>query len=260
VLVYRVFDEECDKCADLLLQPHVESSKLVALLASLDVVKYSIGTERDLQSQVGVRGATDVQVVAHSSFGYPLKTTDTETLVHDFLPELRHSYHKNKALQISDWSRWPLSHEQEQYAASDALVALRVGLAMRERLSGSSVARGASSAASPAAAASSSAPVRLSLDLSYYERALNDIQKQCVESIVRNASFPHPYICFGPPGTGTRVRTRQLRHERRGGLGWMCAGSIARRLLARAHCHDCLLCPSVSQAKPPRLWRRSCSC
>ena len=40
---------------------------------------------------------------------------------------------------------------------------------------------------------------------SFYDRNLNDEQKQAVQKILSGSSRPAPYLVFGPPGTGKTV-------------------------------------------------------
>ena len=40
---------------------------------------------------------------------------------------------------------------------------------------------------------------------SFYDRKLNDEQKQAVQKILSGSSRPAPYLVFGPPGTGKTV-------------------------------------------------------
>lgn len=104
------------------------------------------------------------------------------------------SWTKNKELQRSDWGAWPLSSAQKTYAASDVFLALHIGLEMKRlEIEGSR--------SSSAASAPNPAPVSLSssnaLSLSFFEPRLNNIQKECVERIVKGEHQSYPYVVFG---------------------------------------------------------------
>jgi len=225
-LVFRVLGLKSDELPE----------KLVRLLGSFAVCKFSVGDEANLAKQYAASQCVlvhhvDVQRKDMQRTGQKIKP-GTQVLADKYVPEL--GFIKNKALQVSDWKRWPLSVEQEEYAANDAIIALAIGQAMaappaaaaaaaaatndgahssggggmfRQALSwvvGLAIAPRAAARPTAAAAAAASEPAvdPNQLPELNFRRSFNEQQQLAIRSIVHGAYHPTPFVLFGPPGTG----------------------------------------------------------
>jgi hypothetical protein len=117
VLIYRVYDIPRDNWPISLLN----------FLEDSNVNKYCVDSRQDneLLNELGinVRGLVDIQPIVNPHHRIGMKKLASSLL--------NLNLNKSKNIQAGDWSRYPLSIKQIEYAASDAIVCL----ALAEHLS-----------------------------------------------------------------------------------------------------------------------------
>lgn len=195
-------------------------SELRKLLQSRDIVKYVVGDRDNIHLtsvyDTPITGQVDVQKKVQNKLKLQLKP-GLEKLVHGVLPDI--PYVKNKLLQSSR-IMWPLSDAMRDYAASDAVLALLVGKKL-ENMSFEQLRDGWTAAemkVRPSGVESSPvvhsgvlmvSPIsqeekvaEASVAVRFINTNLNQYQQDAVRGMVDGHHHPHPYVLFGPPGTG----------------------------------------------------------
>ena len=190
---------------------------LVKLLLDATTDKLTIGYQDTEMMEscwrLKTAGVKDLQQRLLTTLRMPLKP-GLERMVQAFLPHL--SYVKDKALQRSGFE-WPLSAEQTEYAASDAVLVLLLA----EKLDDISLphTKRLWEARSKAEALGNLPNGRDELnefkqlqaivrdgplpEVSFFNRRLNQPQQEAVRGVCAGLFHPYPYIIFGPPGTGS---------------------------------------------------------
>ena len=110
VLICRVFDMSIINWSKLLID----------ILENEVIYKYCVDSRQDnellVKLGINLKGLVDVQAIANNEVRLGMKT-----LANDLLGL---KINKSKSIQAGDWSRYPLSIKQTEYASTDAIVSL----------------------------------------------------------------------------------------------------------------------------------------